>query len=68
MLQSLTYSPVDWLRVGAVAQHSRTYHTAVDIQRGFLVGVPHKKWEITTYVFNHGFTDTTVVLEGGISF
>jgi len=64
----LTYSPVDWLRVGAVAQHSRTYHTAVDIQRGFLVGVPHKKWEITTYVFNPGFTDPTVVLEGGISF
>ena len=64
----LTYSPVDWLRVGAVAQHSKTYHTAVDIQRGFLVGVSHKKWEFTTYVFNPGFTDPTVVLEGGISF
>ena len=64
----LTYSPVDWLRVGAVAQHSKTYHTAVDIQRGFLVGVSHKKWECTTYVFNLGFTDPTVVLEGGISF
>ena len=64
----LTYSPFEWLRVGAVAQHTKTFHTAVNIQRGFLVGVSHKKWEITTYVFNPGFTDPTVVLEGGINF
>jgi hypothetical protein len=64
----LTYSPVNWLHVGAVAQHTAAYHTAVDIQRGFLVGLSHKKVEFTTYVFGPGTTATTVVLETGISF
>ncbi len=64
----LTYSPLDWFRVGLVAQHSKAFQTSLDVQRGFLVGVSHKKWEFTTYIFNAGFTDPTVVLEAGISF
>jgi hypothetical protein len=63
-----TYSPVDWFRVGLVAQHSKAFHTSLDVQRGFLVGVSHKKWEFTTYIFNAGFTEPTVVLEAGVSF
>ena len=63
----LTYSPVEWLHVGAVAQHTKAYQTTFDIQRGFLVGLSHKQWEFTTYVFNPG-ADTTVVLEAGVSF
>jgi hypothetical protein len=64
----LTYSPVDWFRVGAVAQHTAAYKTAVNIQRGFLVGFSHKEWEFTTYIFNAGWTTPTVVLEVGVSF
>ncbi len=64
----LTYSPVGWLHVGAVAQHTAAYQTALNIQRGFLVGVSHKKLEFTTYVFGPGTASTTVVLETGISF
>jgi hypothetical protein len=64
----LTYSPVEWLHVGAVAQHTKAFHTAFNIQRGFLVGFSHKKWEFTTYVFNPGSAGTTVVLEAGVSF
>jgi hypothetical protein len=64
----LTYSPVDWFRVGLVAQRTKAFHTNLDTQRGFLVGVSHKKWEFTTYIFNAGFTDPTVVLEAGVSF
>lgn len=64
----LTYSPVDWFRVGLVAQRTKAFHTSLDTQRGFLVGVSHKKWEFTTYIFNAGFTDPTIVLEGGVSF
>jgi hypothetical protein len=64
----LTYSPVDWFRVGAVAQRTKLFHTSLDVQRGFLVGVSHKQAEFTTYVFNAGWSDPTVVLELGVNF
>src|SRR5271157_1976223 len=64
----LTYSPTNWFRVGLVAQHIKAFHTSLDVQRGFLVGVSHKKLEFTTYIFNAGFTDPTVVLEVGVNF
>jgi hypothetical protein len=64
----LTYSPLTWFRVGLVAERTKVFHTSLDVQRGLLVGVSHKKWEFTTYIFNAGFTDPTVVLEAGVSF
>lgn len=64
----VTYSPLDWLHVGAVAQHTAAYHTAISVQRGFLVGFSHRKWELSTYVFDPGTTATIVVLELGLSF
>jgi hypothetical protein len=64
----LTYSLFDWLRVGLVAQRTKVYHTSLDTQRGFLVGISHKKLELTTYVFNAGWTTPTVVLEANVSF
>ncbi len=63
----VTYSPLNWLTVGGVAQRTKAYHTARDVQRGFLVGVNHKKWEFTTYIFNPDITPT-VVLEVGVKF
>jgi hypothetical protein len=64
----LTYSPVDWFHVGAVAQHTAAYQTSLSIQRGFLVGFSRRKWELTTYVFDPGTSGTIVVLESGVSF
>ena len=64
----LTYSPADWIRVGLVAQRTKTYHTSLDTQRGFLVGFSHKQVEFTTYVFNAGWTEPTVVLESRVDF
>ena len=64
---SLTYS-VDWFRGGFVEQRTKAYHTSLDVQRGFLVGVSRKKIEFTTYVFDPGIADPTVVLELGVSF
>ena len=64
----LTYSPLEWLRVGLVAQRTKAYHTSFDTQRGFLVGVSHKKVDLTAYIFDVGSTDTTAVLEFGYSF
>jgi hypothetical protein len=63
-----TYSPTDWLRVGLVAQRTKAFHTKLDTQRGFLVGLSHKRAEFTAYVFNPGWTDPSVVLEVGWSF
>lgn len=64
----LTFSPVSWFRVGAVAQHTKIFESSLDIQRGFLVGASHKQWEFTTYVFNPELAEPTVVLELGVSF
>ena len=64
---TLTYS-ADWFRAGLVEQRTKAYHTPLDVQRGFLVGFSYKQWEFTTYIFNAGFTDPTVVLEFGVSF
>jgi hypothetical protein len=59
---------VEWFHVGAVAQHTSAYHTPLNLQRGFLVGLSHKKWEFTTYVFDPEIADKTVVLESAVTF
>ena len=64
----LTYSLLDWLKVGVVAQHTKAYHTGLGTQRGLLVGVSYKKWEFTTYVFDPELSQPTTVLELGVSF
>lgn len=64
----LSYSPLDWCRAGLVAQRTKAYHTNLDIQRGLLIGFSHKKMDFTTYVFNAGWTDPTVVLSLGFTF
>jgi len=64
----LTYSPADWFHLGLVAQRTRAYHTDLDVQRGFSVGVARKKMDFTTYIFNAGWTDPTVVLALGFTF
>jgi len=64
----LTYSPVDWFRVGLVAQHTKAYHTSLSVQRGFLIGFSHKALEFTTYIFDPGWADPTSVLELGVQF
>jgi hypothetical protein len=64
----LTYSPWDWLRAGLVIQRTKAYQSELDIQRGFLVGVSYRKIDFTTFVFNLGWTDPTVVLAVGLNF
>jgi len=64
----LTYSPWEWFRTGLVAQRTKAYHTDLDIQRGVLAGFSYKKTNFTTYIFNAGWTDPTVVLSLGFEF
>ena len=62
-----TYSPLDWLHVGLVAQRTKAFHTSLGTQRGFFLGVSHKRFHFTTNVFNAGFTSPSYVLEVGYS-
>lgn len=64
----LSYSPMEWWRVGLVAQRTKAYHTNLDVQRGILLGFSRKRFDFTTYIFNAGWTDPTVVLSLGFSF
>ena len=56
------YSPFSWLRVGVAGQRTRAYETPLDVQRGLFAGVSYRKLNFTTYIFNLGWTDPTVVL------
>ncbi len=58
----LTYSPVEWCHVGLVSQRTRAYETKLDVQRGVSLGFAYHKMDYTTYIFNAGWTDPTVVL------
>jgi hypothetical protein len=64
----LTYSPREWCRAGLVSQRTKAYQTDLDIQRGLLIGFSHKRVDFTTYIFNFGWTDPTVVLSLGYNF
>jgi len=64
----LVYTPVDWFHAGLVSQRTRAYETELDVQRGFSAGVSYKKADFTTYVFNAGWTDPTVVLALSVKF
>lgn len=58
----LIYSPTDWFHAGLVSQRTRAYHSDLDVQRGFSVGVAHKRMDFTTYLLNAGWSSPTVVL------
>jgi hypothetical protein len=64
----LTYSPLDWFRVGLTGQRTKAYHTSLSTQRGLLIGFNHKRFQFTTYIFNAGWTAPTLILEGGVTF
>jgi hypothetical protein len=64
----LTYSLLDWLKVGFVAQHTKAYRTSLDTQRGLLVGFSHKQFEFTTYVMDPDLDQPTTILELGVTF
>lgn len=48
----LSLAPVEWLRFGIVAQRTRAYETALDVQRGPFLGFSYKWFSFATYVFD----------------
>jgi len=64
----LTYSPRPWVQFGYAIQHTRTYHTPLEVQRGILIGFNYKKFSYSTTFFNFGWTDPTINLSLTYSF
>ena len=64
----LSYAPKKWFRAGIAVQRTKVYQTGLDVQRGFLAGLTFEKLDFTTYVFNLGWTDPTVVISLGVRF
>ena len=48
----LTLAPVEWWRIGLVAQRTRVYETDREIQRGLLVGFAYRNLDSAIYLFN----------------
>lgn len=64
----LSYTPVNWFRIGLAAQRTKAYQTPLEVQRGVLAGVYYKRLDFTTYVFNLGWAEPTTVLAIGYQF
>ena len=64
----LTLAPVDWLRVGMVAQRTRAYQADREVQRGLLVGTSIRKLDMTAYLFNPDDSKPILVLAVAVSF
>ena len=62
----LTYAPVDWLRVGIAAQHTKLYNSKFTTDYGPEISVSHKRLYFTTYILN--VDNPTVILELGAAF
>ncbi|SFN51195.1 hypothetical protein [Variovorax sp. OV329] len=64
----LGYKPLDWLRVGAVAQRTRAYGGDRSIQPGPFAQVTWRRFTVGGYWFNPGSDDQVVVVSIGASF
>ena len=64
----LTYSINDNLYVGVSVQRTRLYQTALDTQRGLVLGGNLKNWEITGYLYNLGFDTAFGIISLGLEF
>jgi len=58
---------LDRLWVGVVAQHTRTYQSDREIQRGLLAGFSYKRADLTGYVFNPDDSTRFVVIALSLS-
>ncbi len=63
-----TWQPTDWLQLGLVAQRTRAYQTARDIQRGFFAGLTVKRFTFDAYVFDPDKASPTWVVSAGVGF
>ena len=62
----LTYAPVNWLRVGIAAQHTKVFNSKLNTDYGPEISVSHRSLYFTSYILNPN--DPIVILELGASF
>lgn len=62
----LAYSPWAWLQVGVAVQRTKVYQTALDLQRGFLIGLTRKNVSLTVVVFDPDRRYPTTVVTLGL--
>ena len=63
----LTFTPTDNFRFGIVTQRTQLYQGEHEIQRGLLVGIAGKNWDVSGYVFDLD-AEPTFVLSFGTGF
>ncbi len=63
----LTLAPVNWLRVGLVAQRTRAYQADRVVQRGLLAGTSIRRLDVTAYLFNPDDSKPMFVLAFAVS-
>lgn len=64
----LTFSPIDWLQLGLVAQRTKVYQTDLDVQRGLFAGFTYKVLNVTVYILNLGWEKPIVSISAGLNF
>ena len=64
----LGYRPIEWLRLGLVAQRTRIYGGDRDLQRGGFFQVTVRKVTAGFYWFNPGSHEQIAILSLGVSF
>lgn len=64
----LGFRPIEWLRLGVVAQRTRIYGGSRDLQRGGFLQVTVRKFTAGFYWFNPGSSDQVAILSLGVSF
>lgn len=64
----LVYSATDWFHAGLAMQHTRAYDAPADLQPGGSIGLTRGRWDFTTYVFDVGLDQPSVVLGLAYSF
>ena len=47
-----TGNPTEWLRIGMVAQRTKSYSTSLEMQRGPMMEVSYDQWALGTYWLN----------------
>jgi hypothetical protein len=64
----LGFRPVEWLRLGAVAQRTKIYGGDRELQRGPFVQATYGKLTLSAYWFNPGSSDQVAIVALGVGF
>lgn len=62
----LTYAPLDWLRFGIAAQHTKVFNSGLKTDYGPVLTLSHKRVYFTSYILDPH--NPIVILEVGASF